>query len=198
MDELTAVLPTIFKYDYLALIEPFVENLVEYNISVGLINGQISTSAIEQPKCAEDLLDFKQKYVSGNKSGKLGKGGSKAPSSTSTGMLSLTRKLNPELSQTIENNIRVWSQLAFNSVQGSGFPRIDFLCNSQTGQVWLNEINPCPGSFGFYLWEAKTGAAMLFTELLNVLLSEAENLHKRQQIPVDPTPVDARLFPRGN
>ena len=198
MDELTAVLPTIFKYDYLALIEPFVENLVEYNISVGLINGQISTSAIEQPKCAEDLLDFKQKYVSGNKSGKLGKGGSKAPSSTSTGMLSLTRKLNPELSQTIENNIRVWSQLAFNSVQGSGFPRIDFLCNSQTGQVWLNEINPCPGSFGFYLWEARTGSAILFTELLNVLLSEAENLHKRQQIPVDPTPVDARLFPRGN
>ncbi len=198
MDELTAVLPTIFKYDYLALIEPFVENLVEYNISVGLINGQIATSAIEQPKCVEDLLDFKQKYVSGNKNGKLGKGGSKAPSSTSTGMLSLTRKLNPELSQTIENNIRVWSQLAFNSVQGSGFPRIDFLCNSQTGQVWLNEINPCPGSFGFYLWEAKTGAAMLFTELLNVLLSEAENLHKRQQIPVDPTPVDARLFPRGN
>jgi D-alanine-D-alanine ligase len=198
MEELAAVLPDIFKYDYLAMVEPFVENLVEYNISVGLINGKIVTSAIEQPKCAEDLLDFKQKYVSGNNSGKLGKAGSKTPTSTSTGMLSLTRELNPKLNPAMESNFRVWSQLAFNSIQGSGFPRIDFLCNSKTGQVWLNEINPCPGSFAFYLWEANKNNPILFTELLNILLTEAEILHNKQQLPVDLTPIDARLFPRKN
>lgn len=189
--ELSEVLPLIFKYDYLALVEPFVENLIEYNISVGKINGITVTSAIEQPKFVSDLLDFKQKYASGG-----GKSGSKRFDSVSSGMLSLTRELNPKLTETIEHNLHNWAKLAFNSVYGAGFPRIDFLCNSKTEQVWLNEINPCPGSFGFYLWEASNNNSVLFTELLNILLEEAEILHKKQQLPIDPTPIDARLFKR--
>ena len=192
-EELVAVLPNIFKYDEVAVIEPFVENLVEYNIAVGCINNKIVTSAIEKPKCVQDLLDFKQKYASNNgqNSNKLG---SKS-SVSSSGMLSMTRELNPQLDQNLERNLRNWAELAFKTVYGSGFPRIDFLCNSKTGEIWLNEINPCPGSFGFYLWEASKHN-ILFTELLNILLSEAEVLHSRQQLPMDPTPVDARLFPR--
>lgn len=194
IDELAAVLPNIFKYDYIALIEPFVENLVEYNVSVGVINGQVTTSAIEEPKRAEELLDFKQKYMSNN-TNKLS--GSKSQSGVSNGMLSLTRTLNPVLTAIMENNLRIWSRIAFNSVQGSGFPRIDFLCDSKTGQLWLNEINPCPGSFACYLWEASKTNSILFTELLNTLLAEAELLHKKQQLPVDPTPLEARLFNRN-
>lgn len=195
VDELAEVLPNIFKYDNVALLEPFVENLVEYNLSVGIINGKIATSAIEQPKCVQDLLDFKQKYVSGNSNNKLASG-CKVPSTISSGMLSLSRTIHPELSSDIENNLRNWGQIAFINVQGSGFPRIDFLCNSKTGEVWLNEINPCPGSFAFYLWEASKEHNLLFTELLTILLQEAEILHKQQQLSVDPTPVEARLFPR--
>jgi hypothetical protein len=37
---------------------------------------------------------------------------------------------------------------------------------------------------------------MVFTELLNTLLEEAEVLYNKCQLPVDPTPIDARLFPR--
>lgn len=193
VEELIAVLPNIFKYDEVAIIEPFVENLVEYNIAVGKINNKILTSAIETPKCVQDLLDFKQKYTS-NSDQHGNKLGSKSPV-VSSGMLSMTRKLNPQLDKSMENNLRNWAELAFKTVNGSGFPRIDFLCNSQTGDLWLNEINPCPGSFGFYLWEASSHN-ILFTELLNILLAEAELLHKKQQLPIDPTPADARLFPR--
>lgn len=195
IDELATVLPNIFKYDHIALIEPFVENLVEYNASVGIINGQVTVSAIEQPKRVEELLDFKQKYVSNKDSNKLT--GTKSSGAISEGMLNLTRELNPKLPAIMENNLRAWAKIAFNCVQGSGFPRIDFLCDSKTGQLWLNEINPCPGSFAYFLWEANKTNPILFTELLNILLQEAEELHKQQQLPLDPTPLDARLFPRN-
>src|SRR5207253_7847343 len=90
MEEVRALLPAIFRLDPQALIEPFVPNLVEYNLSVMRLGGEIRTSAIEQPKRAEELLDFRQKYLSGGdgKSGVKGDGGSQ-------GMLSLTRDINP-------------------------------------------------------------------------------------------------------
>src|SRR5689334_24187486 len=44
--------------------------------------------------------------------------------------------------------------------------RIDFYCNAATGEVWLNEVNPCPGSFGYFLWEA-ADPPIRFTALLS-------------------------------
>lgn len=190
--ELIELLPNIFKYDHTAILEPFVENLIEYNISVGKINHQLVTSAIEIPKCHGDLLDFKQKYLSsGNQGNKFGT----KSAEISSGMLSMTRELNPTLDPKLEQNIRNWAELAFTSLQGSGFPRLDFISNSKTGEIWLNEINPCPGSFGFYLWEASQHK-LLFTELLNSLLAQAQEIHANNQLPADPTPIEARLFPR--
>ena len=49
-DELNAVLPRIFQYDTAAILEPFVENLVEFNIAVRRKDGEITTSGIERPK----------------------------------------------------------------------------------------------------------------------------------------------------
>ena len=66
-DELRAVLPTIFALDSQAMIEPFVANLVEYNVAVSALRGAVTTSAIERPKRTSELLDFRQKYASGGK-----------------------------------------------------------------------------------------------------------------------------------
>ena len=57
-------------------------------------------------------------------------------------------------------------------VYGTGAPRIDFLCNGTTGELWLNEVNPCPGSFGYFLVEAAR-QPLLFSELLSALIDEA-------------------------
>ncbi len=188
---------SIFRYDDTAVLEPFVENLVEYNVAVCRKDGRIITSAIERPKRTADLLDFKTKYMSGGgtKSGGT-KGGAKTPGQSSEGMLSLTRDINPELPPAFESNIRMWAERVFACVNGTGAPRLDFLCNERTGEVWFNEANPCPGSFGYFLWEASKQTPMLFSELLDLLIEEALQLHRRAQIPLDPTPDDARLFPR--
>jgi D-alanine-D-alanine ligase len=196
LDELADVLPEIFRYDTAAILEPFVQNMVEYNVAVSRMTGELATSAIERPKRTDELLNFKEKYLSsgGKKTGGL-KGGAKAPGQqASEGMLSLTRELNPNIA-TLDGDIRRWAGLAFDRVGGTGAPRIDFIGNEETGELWLNEVNPCPGSFGYFLWEA-AAQPILFSEMLDHLISEALYQHARARIPQDPTPKDARLFSR--
>lgn len=190
LETVRAVLPAIFKFDTTAIVEPFVDNLVEYNVAVARIGGEVRTSAIERPKRATELLDFKAKYMSGG-----AKKTGKQPGSSSQGMLSLTRDINPDIPADLEQKIRTWAKEAYVAVGGSGAPRIDFLSNEKTGEIWLNEVNPCPGSFGFFLWEAAE-RPVLFTALLDHLIGEAKARHRAGQLPSDPTPVDARLFRR--
>jgi D-alanine-D-alanine ligase len=192
VEEVRALLPTIFRLDNQALLEPFVPNLVEYNLSVTRAGGAVRTSAIECPKRAEELLDFRQKYMSGGGDDKTGiKGGG----GDSQGMLSLTREINPALPAALETNLRRWATAAFEAIDGTGAPRIDFYCNESTGEVWLNEVNPCPGSFGYFLWEA-ADPPIRFTALLSLLIEEAMARHRDSQLPDDPVPAEARLLRR--
>ncbi len=193
LQELSDVLPAIFKFDTSAILEPFVENMIEYNVAVSKRGGDVLTSAIERPKRSSELLDFKEKYLSGGGSKKTG---SKAPGTSSEGMLSLTRELNPQLPQGLEEKIRGMAITAFEAVGGTGAPRIDFIGNEVTGEIWLNEVNPCPGSFGYFLWEALEDDSLLFTDLLDSLIREALDEAARSRLPADPTPSDARLFSR--
>ncbi|OLE33191.1 MAG: D-alanine--D-alanine ligase [Alphaproteobacteria bacterium 13_1_20CM_3_64_12] len=191
VEEVRALLPTIFRLDNQALLEPFVPNLVEYNLAVTRVGGAVRTSAIECPKRAEELLDFRQKYLSGGSD----KGGIKGETGDSQGMLSLTREINPALPAELEANLRRWAVATFEAVDGTGAPRIDFYCNATTGEVWLNEVNPCPGSFGYFLWEA-ADPPVRFTALLSLLIDEARARHRESQLPDDPVPPEARLLRR--
>ncbi|MEJ2116751.1 MAG: D-alanine--D-alanine ligase, partial [Alphaproteobacteria bacterium] len=137
IEELRASLGAIFRLDTQAIVEPFVENLVEYNVAVSRFDGEAATSAIERPKRVEELLDFRTKYMSED-----GKSGSKTPGQSSQGMLSLTRDINPDIPAEMEANIREWAMKCFKAAGGTGAPRNDFLSNAETGQVWLNEVNP--------------------------------------------------------
>ncbi len=198
VEEAKACLPAIFEFDDCAIAEPFVENLVEYNVAVSkLENGQVKTSAIERPKSTDELLDFKQKYMSSgdNKSGSK-MGGSKTFSTASEGMLSLTRDINPEIPSDMDDNIRGWAIKMFEGIDGAGAPRIDFIGNSKSGEIWMNEVNPLPGSFGYFLWEAAENP-ILFTDLLSLMIAEAISENTGRSLPRDPVPADARLLKRG-
>lgn len=193
LEEVRACLPAIFQMDDCAILEPFVENLVEYNVAITKAFGSIRTSAIERPKATEELLDFKQKYLSGGSDKSGNKLGSKTAVRASEGMLSLTRELNPKLPAEMEKNIRTWAHMMFEAVDGTGAPRIDFVCDGKTGQLWLNEVNPWPGSIGYFLWEAAEQSE-LFTDLMSALIEEAIAEHRKRSLPKDPVPADARLF----
>lgn len=197
-EEAKACLPAIFEFDDAAIAEPFVENLVEYNVSVSRnATGEIITSAIERPKTTEELLDFKQKYMSGgdDKGGdKLG-GQKNSDAAVSEGMLSLTRDINPDIDADMDVKIRELAVRMFDAIDGTGAPRIDFIGNAKTGEIWMNEVNPCPGSLGYFLWEAAQDP-ILFTDLLSILIEEAFAENTARILPRDPVPEDARLLKR--
>lgn len=191
--EVAACLPPVFAYDDVAVLEPFVPHLVEYNVAVcrAAGSGSVRSSAIERPKSTAELLDFKQKYLSGGS----GKSGAKTPGAVSEGMLSLTREINPPLDPSAEANLRSWSERLFEALGGTGAPRVDFLSNARTGEIWLNEVNPTPGSLGYFLWEAAK-PPVLFTALVTALVEEALACRDLRRLPRDPVPVEARLFKR--
>jgi D-alanine-D-alanine ligase len=195
IDEIAPCLPAIFEFDDTAIVEPFVQNLVEYNVAVAKIGGRIVTSAIERPKAKDELLDFKAKYLSGGGAKGGSKAGTKVPGQSSQGMLSLTRELNPQLNPRMEEDLRLWAARMFDGLDGTGAARIDFICDSKAGRIWLNEVNPWPGSIGYFLWEAAP-EPVLFADLLNHLVNEALEQRKARTLPKDPVPMDARLHKR--
>ena len=59
---------------------------------------------------------------------------------------------------------------AFKCLGCNGVSRIDFMMDTKSGNIWLNEINTIPGSLSFYLWEP---LGVKYTELLDRMISYA-------------------------
>ena len=186
LDEVEAVLPSILAKDRRVMAEPQVQNLCEYNVAVRAGPNGPMTSAIERPKTDADLLDFKEKYLSSE-------GGKKGTPAPSEGMLSLTRDINPTLPDNLERQIRSIAITAFERLGRRGAPRLDFLYDQEAGTLYFNEVNPIPGSFGHFLWEA-AGDPLLFPDLISALVDEATSDSLRTF--GDPVPSDAQLLKR--
>jgi D-alanine-D-alanine ligase len=166
IDELLAATINAFRLDSAVIIEPFVQNLVEYNVAVTKAFGEISVSAIERPHQDNEFLSFTDKYMAGSK------GGAKLDSPPSEGMASLRRDINPtNLLREKAAHIRTYASKAFGVLELSGCVRVDFLSNSETGEIWLNEINTIPGSFAYFLWQ-QADPEVSFTELTSALIEE--------------------------
>ncbi len=172
MDSLVAALMSAFRLDSRVIVEPFVDNLVEYNIAVRKdSDGTTVTSAIERPLRDADLLDFKNKYLAGGTPG-----GPKMDSGPSEGMASLNRELNPEgLTDAQKDFIRTTATRIFDALSLAGSVRIDFLSNGESGDIWLNEVNTIPGSFAYFLWEAAE-TPLSFLALTDAVVEEGFRL----------------------
>ena len=165
-EDVMAGLLLCFRMDHSAILEPFVEHLVEYNIAVSKAFGTLKTSVIERPLKENQFLGFGDKYLSGDKDGP------KSEATSSEGMASLNRVMNPpELSKAKKNQIREWALKAFTALDLAGSVRIDFLGNEKTGELWFNEINTVPGSFAYYLWQ-ESDPSISFTDLTSAIIEE--------------------------
>jgi D-alanine-D-alanine ligase len=183
--ELNTGLLNVFKIDNAAIVEPYIENLEEYNVSVSKAFGEgVKVSVIERPLKEGDFLNFKDKYLSG------GDMATKLSSSCGDGMADLSRVINPpELSEDQTKFIKESAIKAFNAIGLNGAPRIDFLMNKDTGELYLCEINTIPGSFAFYLWEHDK---INFTKLTTGLIEEA--LKEKKDRIVDSFDPNATIF----
>ncbi len=190
MDGLIAALMTAFRLDSEAIVEPFVPNLTEYNIAcMNGADGTVETSAIERPARDAELLDFKNKYLAGGTPG-----GPKLDSGPSEGMVSLNRTLNPEeLSDEQDTFIRKTASDIFKALKLAGSVRIDFLCDSETGEIWLNEVNTIPGSFAYFLREAAK-IPTSFLALTSKLVEAGFALSAKRLGATDAQSGDSKIF----
>lgn len=165
-EELVDSIDEALQYDSKILVEEVVQNLKEVNIAVmGNYEFQ-KVSEIEEVLSAHKFLTFNDKYIGGGK-GKL-KGAKVPVKGSSKGMASTNRKLPADLDDKLRNEVEEIAVKAFKALGTSGNSRIDFLIDSKSNKVYINEINSIPGSLAFYLWDAK---GIKFTEMLDEMIN---------------------------
>ena len=120
-------------------------------------------SECEEPAGSDEILSYKDKYLS---------------SGASKGMASVQRKLPADLSPAQREEIRALAVRTFQAIRCNGVVRIDFMIDCDTDRVYVNEINTIPGSLAFYLWQA---GGVPYKELLDRLIQLAFKRSREQQ-----------------
>ncbi len=127
--ELDYALDTAFEFDTDLLVEPFLEGVKEYNLAGYMSDGKIHFSIVEEPQ-KNDFLDFEKKYMDFSRSSQV-----------------LEADISDDLVQRLKNSFdKVYS----NMFEGA-LIRCDFFVVND--EVYLNEINPIPGSMANYLFD---------------------------------------------
>ncbi len=150
-EELNYALDVAFEFDDAIIIEPFISGIKEYNLAGCKVNGEFLFSIIEEPQKAE-FLDFDKKYLDFAR--------------TSTA-------LTADLSETMQEKVKETFKKVYNNTFEGSLIRCDLFIEND--EVYLNEINPIPGSMANYLFE----------DFNAVLTSLAKALPKTRQIKVD-------------
>lgn len=140
--ELDYALDSAFEYDKSAIIEPFLEGVKEYNLAGFMAQGEMHFSIVEEPQ-KEIFLDFEKKYMDFARSEQV---------------------LKADISATLEAKLKANFQKIYSGLFEGALIRCDFFVVGE--EVFLNEINPIPGSMANYLFENFTSSIELLCESL--------------------------------
>lgn len=146
------------------IVEKAVEDLKEINCSVIGNLTESEASVCEEPFFSDDILSYADKYIGDGKTkgGTIGGKGSftkintgkiGAKSGTQSNEFS-NKKIPADISKEKTIEIQEMAKEVFKILGCSGVARIDFLIDTKTDKVYVNEINTIPGALSFYLWEA--------------------------------------------
>jgi len=128
-DELDYALDIAFEFDNEIIIEPFCAGIKEYNLAGTKINGEYKLSIIEEPQ-KEQFLDFDKKYLDFNRTQSV---------------------ISADIEPLIEGKIKESFKSIYNTFFEGSLIRCDFFVLDN--EIYLNEINPIPGSMSNYLFE---------------------------------------------
>jgi D-alanine-D-alanine ligase len=126
-DELDYALDIAFEFDDEVLVERFLENVKEYNLA-GCYIDDWEFSIVEEPKKGE-FLDFDKKYLDFSRDNRVEE--AVIDDEIRTKMIKIFKKI-------------------YNPLFLGSIIRCDFFVKN--GRVYLNEINPVPGSMANYLF----------------------------------------------
>ena len=157
--ELVSSIENAFEYSRKILVEKAIKNLKEINCSVVGDYESAKASECEEPVKTDEILSYKDKYISGGK-----KGG--AQKSMNASVL----KLPADIDKKTKARIQELALKTFDVLGCSGVIRIDFMIDKDTNEIYVNEVNTIPGSLSFHLWKATD---LSYTKLLDELIELA-------------------------
>lgn len=153
-DDLPYALDCAFEYDSSVVVEPFIPHIREFNLAGCKVGDEFIFSIIEEVK-KDEFFAFDDKYLDFQGSGKK-----------------TAADLSDEINTKIQENFKAIYENCFEGA----LIRCDFFMQNINGvnEVYLNEINPIPGSLAHYL----------FSDFSSVICKLAQNLPKERKIPI--------------
>lgn len=160
-------------YDNKVLVEEAVANLVEVTLPI-MGNEVLTPASVEQPvKLAEGVFDFDSKYM--GQGGKNGKGGKVAGAKQGSQGYS---KIPADISKKLYDKCIEVGSATYRALECSGIARVDMLIDTKTETVYVNEVNPLPGSLYAHNWRA---SGVSNVDLVEKLIYLAEDRFKKKR-----------------
>ena len=142
--EVDYALDVAFEFDSTVVVEPFIQGVKEYNLAGCLTAEGMQHSIVEEPQ-KNEFLDFEKKYMDFSRSAQVHAA---------------------EIEQELENKMRSTFDKIYRGTFEGALIRCDFSVIED--EVYLNEINPIPGSMANYLFED-------FSQIIHHLLKSLPN-----------------------
>lgn len=161
-DQLINALEVAGHYDDKVIVEQGVANLIEVTLPI-MGNTDLTPALLEQPLLkGEDFFDFDTKYLGqGKKMGGKKMGGKRGAQGYS--------KIPADLPGELYQQAQQLGLAVYRAIGCQGTARVDMLINSQTGQVYFNEVNPLPGSLYNHNWiQAGVSSVDLVSRLIGL------------------------------
>lgn len=166
-EELKDAIENAFAYSRKVLVERTIKNLKEVNCSVVGDYEFAKASECEEPVKTDEILSYKDKYISGGK--KTG-----AMKSMNASVL----RLPANIDKNVKERIQELALKTFDVLGCSGVIRIDFMIDNDTNEIFVNEVNTIPGSLSFHLWKATD---LNYTKLLDELIDLALKRNREEK-----------------
>ena len=163
-EELKDAIENAFAYSRKVLVERAIKNLKEINCSVVGDYEFAKASECEEPVKTDEILSYKDKYISGGK--KTG-----AMKSMNASVL----RLPANIDKNVKERIQELALKTFDVLGCSGVIRIDFMIDNDTNEIFVNAI---PGSLSFHLWKATD---LNYTKLLDELIDLALKRNREEK-----------------
>ena len=149
-EALDYALDVAFEFDSDVIIEPFIADIKEYN-QAGCLTDRWELSLIEEPD-KEGFLDFEKKYMDFSRDSQVAEA---------------------EIPLSLKEQIQEAFQKIYDPLFRGSLIRCDFF--EIDGEIYLNEINPVPGSMANYLFE----------EFEAMIMRLSRNLPSEENIVID-------------